>query len=286
VRRGRRLRWRRATSAPYLSGDALRSLADVALEAGRPDLERQFQSGYRTARAIFVKTDRLPDFLDRYAPHAGACRVLLTGNSDLDIDRVPAGLPPSLHIWFAQNAVQPGGPLRVLPIGLENQALGVNGVPSYFRACTQGEIAAKRLRVLAAFHPGTPERRRLFDLVAGTACVDRADRRLTPRAFQARLRTYRFVLAPRGNGLDTHRFWEALYADAIPIVRRSAWSAALHDEGVPLVEVGDWDELRDWSPAELARLSSALPDQPSTTPFLWLPFWRERVTAGGTPHRP
>ena len=29
---------------------------------------------------------------------------------------------------------------------------------------------------------------------------------------------HRYVAAPRGNGLDTHRFWEALYLGCVPIV--------------------------------------------------------------------
>ena len=36
------------------------------------------------------------------------------------------------------------------------------------------------------------------------------------------LGSHKFVLSPRGNGLDAHRTWEAMLVGAIPIVRASA----------------------------------------------------------------
>ena len=34
------------------------------------------------------------------------------------------------------------------------------------------------------------------------------------------IRSHKFTLAPAGNGIDTHRLWEALYMQSIPIVKR------------------------------------------------------------------
>ena len=139
----RRARYRRALSTPYLSGDLFRSLCDVAFDAAAPAVRRHFERGYRDARTIFVKTDLLPEFLAEYAAAAAGCRVLVTGNSDLEIHDVPSGLPPRLRRWFAQNTFVADDPVRPLPIGLENHALGRNGRTSLFRACTDGEISAK-----------------------------------------------------------------------------------------------------------------------------------------------
>ena len=133
----------------------------------------------------------------------------------------------------------------------------------------------------AAFRATTPERSRLLEIVGTANHVVRIDAPLAPRAFQAQLRAYRFVLAPPGNGLDTHRFWESLYADAIPIVRRSAWSTALHGDGIPLIEIDEWGELADWTDADLAQRSASLPARPSALPILGLPFWRARLTGLG-----
>jgi hypothetical protein len=274
----RRRRYRESVSAPYLSGDLFRAMCDVALEPAE-DARRRFRSGLAGARAVFVKTDLLPEFLDRYARHATACRVLVTGNSDLEVGDVPAGLPPRLRRWFAQNAMVTDDVIRLLPIGLENQALGRNGLSRYYRPCRPDEIAAKRLRLFAAFAPTTPERDGLLGRLARSPLVDVARRRLGPRRYQDRLRRYRFVVAPRGNGIDTHRLWEALYADAIPVTRKTAWSVALRAEGIPVLEVDGWDEVGSWTADDLAGLSRAFPVRPSADPWLWEGFWRDRIAA-------
>jgi len=274
----RRHRYRHSLNAPYLSGDLFRAMCDVALEP-TADARRRFGAGFGQARAIFVKTDLLPEFLDAFARRATACRVLVTGNSDLEVRAVPAGLPPRLRRWFAQNAMVTDDRVRPLPIGLENQALGENGLRRHYRPCSAEEIAAKQLRLFAAFTLTAPEREGLLARLARSPLVDAPVGRLAPRRYQDRLRRYRFVVAPRGNGIDTHRFWEALYADAIPITRRTAWSAALRAEGVPVLEVEDWDEIAGWSADDLARLSRALPLRPSANPWLWEAFWRSRISA-------
>lgn len=277
ARRWRRLRYAGTVNRPYLSGDLFRSLCHVALDERRTD--EHFASHYHEARAIFVKTDRLGEFLRDFAAGATACRVLITGNSDADIHAAPAGLPTGLRRWFAQNTLVTSDTISPLPIGLENQALGVNGRLRHIRRCTAAEIGAKQLRLFAAFARTTPERDGLLTRLAASALVDAEDRRMPPRPFQARLRRYRFVIAPRGNGLDTHRLWEALYADAIPVTLATPWSRALKAEGLPLLDVDRWDDILAWSVHDIARWSATFPARPSSLPWLWEPFWHARISA-------
>jgi len=39
--------------------------------------------------------------------------------------------------------------------------------------------------------------------------------------YMEKINQYKFVLSPRGNGIDTHRFWEILTMGSIPIVESS-----------------------------------------------------------------
>ena len=55
------------------------------------------------------------------------------------------------------------------------------------------------------------------------------------------LGSHKFVLSPRGNGLDAHRTWEALLVGAIPIVRASALNPLY--EGLPVLVVREWSEV-------------------------------------------
>jgi hypothetical protein len=43
--------------------------------------------------------------------------------------------------------------------------------------------------------------------------------KLNKSDFLSELNNYKFVIAPFGNGLDTHRVWEAIYSNSIPIVK-------------------------------------------------------------------
>jgi hypothetical protein len=55
------------------------------------------------------------------------------------------------------------------------------------------------------------------------------------------LARHRFVCCPPGNGLDTHRMWEALYMGTIPVVLRNPVTEAFAD--LPIVAVSDFAEV-------------------------------------------
>ncbi|CAF3036451.1 unnamed protein product, partial [Rotaria sp. Silwood2] len=59
----------------------------------------------------------------------------------------------------------------------------------------------------------------------------------------SRNREYSFWLSPRGNGIDCHRTWEALYLDAIPIV----WNSSLNIlyEHLPVVIIQNYTEITE-----------------------------------------
>ena len=82
------------------------------------------------------------------------------------------------------------------------------------------------LAVHCAWHPPSPL------LIAGKIGV---------RDFLMRLGRHRFVLSPRGNGLDAHRTWEALLVGSIPIVRTSALNPLY--EGLPVLIVDQWADV-------------------------------------------
>lgn len=54
------------------------------------------------------------------------------------------------------------------------------------------------------------------------------------------------VICPRGNGMDTHRLWEALYLGSIPIVLRSSYQYWICRKfGLPAVGLFSWKEIAD-----------------------------------------
>ena len=66
---------------------------------------------------------------------------------------------------------------------------------------------------------------------------------LSVQGFYTFLERSKFVLDPPGCGIATHRFWEALYFNAIPVVCRTGTPIDNMYEQFPCVIVNDWKEV-------------------------------------------
>jgi hypothetical protein len=63
------------------------------------------------------------------------------------------------------------------------------------------------------------------------------------KKFLEDIHNHKFVLCPRGNGIDTHRLWETLYMDSIPIVKNHIGMDEFKD--LPILFINEWDEVTD-----------------------------------------
>lgn len=61
--------------------------------------------------------------------------------------------------------------------------------------------------------------------------------------FYKRLHESQFTLAPRGEGESTHRFWEAIFLDSIPIVKKTYTAFDKLYDVFPCLIVSDWNEI-------------------------------------------
>ena len=80
-------------------------------------------------------------------------------------------------------------------------------------------------------------------------CADKLEDKLnwlhvvSPKENISRLSEYEFCICPEGNGVDTHRLWEALYVKTIPIVIKSEFTDILLHNNIPLVVLDDWSQF-------------------------------------------
>jgi hypothetical protein len=86
------------------------------------------------------------------------------------------------------------------------------------------------------------------------------------------IRNHTFVLCPRGNGIDTHRLWETLYMESIPIVKKDI---ALTDfEDLPICFIDSWEEItKEFLENEKDRILSKV----WNTDKLKISYWREQI---------
>ena len=63
------------------------------------------------------------------------------------------------------------------------------------------------------------------------------------KQFLIDIKCSKFVFCPRGNGVDTHRLWETLYMESIPIVIYENTHHLFTD--LPILFIKDWDEINE-----------------------------------------
>ena len=202
--------------------------------------------------------------------------VLIIGNSDRDFENFELTLPPSIKTILIQNLGFQSESLRVLPIGIENRRLDFNGRPENFNV--KHILKEKENRVLIGpFAQSHPERNFINELKHyDTRKLEINRDRISPIEYAEISSNFKFIACPRGNGIDTHRFWESLYRGSIPIVKVSDWSQNLKPLNLPFVEIDNWDKENLQGVVENSKLGSF---NPIDIDALWMPFWKAIISS-------
>lgn len=267
------VRWRR-NSSPFISGDAFADLSDFVYKTPRFRRFKRQQIPIENAKIIFCRSEDLAEMIRLYGERITA-RVIICGNSDFEFHTVPEGIPKSVRALFLQNSfISNEINIFTIPIGLENLRWGVNGHPKLLKRVRHnsvkneilfgpfGNTHAIRSKILEDFcHSQGP-----WSVVPST--------RIGARKYSKIARTYRYIAAVRGNGVDTHRLWESLYRGIYPIILRDTWSESLHRLCLPIKEISLW------SNSEIRKTFDSLPKSafdPRQFETLWMPFWEREI---------
>lgn len=246
-------------------------MVDLDFDPIRPISRRELQS----ARTIFCNSGEVENFLEMYGNSVKA-KVLMFGNNDVDFLDFRQSIPSSVKAIYLQNSQISDGFFRTLPIGIENIKYLQNGLPHLFDSSFQ--LQQKQDRFLAGPFGNTHnERVQLIDFIErleGDSLVDLRTGRLEPRDYARLSSSYRFILCPRGNGLDTHRFWESLYRGSVPVVIKSPWSQSISRLGIPIVEIEHWGAIQTDS-FEIRKAHKSF--KPSEIAALWEKHWRNEL---------
>ena len=201
--------------------------------------------------AFFCKTDYTNLLSDK------SCNVIVTHNSDYHIDTQRFSDLSNFKYWFAQNKDYNDDRIISVPIGVENMKLRVskasqNGLfSSEVPGALQKSLLMDKINSLEINKTGLcymnfnvrtcrAERQKVWDQFSNKNWVTPTSN-LTMENFYFDMASHKFVISPRGNGVDCHRTWEALYLRTIPIVRASTHMNGFTD--LPILFVNDWSEL-------------------------------------------
>jgi hypothetical protein len=271
----------RPASYPYVTGDGFRRLAKHIYDETN---QRLSPGAIRDGDVVFVSTEYAAKFFEEIDPQIRARYKLITHNSDVPADQSLISLAGNqLQVWFARNNTFQDQRVVPIPIGLENMHLYNVGVPHEYTEL-RGYSGDRRNRILSGFTIATnpAERQKVFDMATAAPCVEQLPARLSQPAYLRTLRTYKFLLSPPGNGMDSNRTWEAMYLGVVPIVKESVGMCAFERLGMPLWILRNWEELLALREADLDAKYEELKGG-FDAPALFMDYWRKLIRGWGSP---
>jgi hypothetical protein len=283
--------------AEVLSGERLQALADISVvprhvrdfhqgvERHAPEmlvfddyaeLDQAAADRLSRARSWFVYTHELEPFLEHLWPRVeGRGHVLITHNSDGEVD--PDSIAwledddGRLARWYAQNVTVRHPKVVPLPIGIANEMWAHGRTRRLLRAIARNTGRPKTKLAFLHFNIETyPGRREIWQTLRGAfgGLPQEPVLGLRHKAYLEELARHRFCICPRGNGIDTHRVWECLYLEVVPILARSVHSEYWARSGLPVLLIDDWAEVTpECLESEIGRFDS-----------MWTPDVRKRLT--------
>lgn len=271
----RRLYFKGKTSWPFVSGDAFASLSMVHVNA--LPLSGSQRVRLISSKVNFVDSTHLINFLRSYEHEMADGSTLIIGNGDFDVSVVPEiALRKNLKIYAQNLLIPPNSSLFPIPAGIENIDYGRNGIPKYFKP-TPADMIQKETILFGPFGDTHPSRREYLATALTMPKVFYVPpQRVEPKEYSVLARDFKFVFCPRGNGFDSHRFWETLYRGKYPIVENSIWAQNMAKLGIPMIVIEAFDQLNSELLSAL-HLRHPEPLNPQNYEALWMPFWEKMI---------
>lgn len=175
---------------------------------------------------------------------------LITGHSDHAIEDIHAAAYRDT-VWFSVNAVASrvhGIPLGIINSTDEGPNFRICGDIQVLhdianRPCEPSRLAYMNFTV----NTYQSERTHVWSLFESKPWVTKAqyytDMVEDHRLYLEDIRDHKFVICPRGNGIDTHRLWETLYLGRIPIVKKHPVHKDWQD--LPILFVDEWEDVTE-----------------------------------------
>lgn len=211
---------------------------------------------------IFCKTEYIKELFQILRTQCNFKNIkLITHQSDLRITKkVYTSKPDCISKWYSINVDYIHKDLIPIPIGVANfhsknlsQTIFTNNVE------INNFFANKDFLLYLNFNPNTnfEHRKGLYKFFSKMNWVNSDSATLQHIEYKKNLSSHSFSLAPWGNGIDTHRFWETLYSGTIPITRKHLMYEFF--SSIPKVLVSDYKEIsQEFLETELKKLQKKI----------------------------
>ena len=267
---------KRPSSAPYISGDSFRSLADHIYD----DQKTFDPSVVKEKNIIFVKSDLVEEYFAKIHPHIQAPYILITHNSDRNIIRSDIKyIDDKIIQWFAMSVLVAHPKITPLPAALENKKYAWATLPFLSKKIQKLARSEKIDRIFYSFTDATnpAERTHARSILQKSSVADTVPW-LIPPEYVKTVSGYKFQACPFGNSAESHRLWETLYLRTVPIVRRSVHMEYFKNLGLPIWIIDDWQELSMMNENMLAQKYTEIM-MTANFKAITFDFWKKQIVA-------
>jgi len=253
--------------AAYITSDGFKAHCTFAYDHFNPAEVKEGDS-------IYVSAVDLGVFFHHCHPYIQNPYILVSHLGDPPVPGPYAAYleDPKIIAWFGHNVEYPAHPkLHPLPVGVANSNYAF-GNKKLLTEVRRKQYPRKNL-IYMNFSIGTcrEERRPLyFQFKDEPSCFHSPIK--SPKKYFKDLAQSRFVLSPRGKGIDCFRTWEALYFGAIPVVKSSTLDPLF--ENLPVIIVDDWSQV---TPAFLKQKEREFQGKTFQMEKLTLEYWLDQI---------
>lgn len=185
--------------------------------------------------------------------------TFITHNGDFEVNLQTILSAPKFERWFAQNKNVDNDLITSIPIGLENfepefsyksmfgkfSSLPTNGPQKKeYISFLSSNLNTHNNLVYLNFNTTTypSERNYVKNKFINEKWITREEK-VDWKTYYKSLSNSKFCISPRGNGIDCHRTWEALYLRTIPILKKEYYMEEFSD--LPILFVDEWDKITE-----------------------------------------
>ena len=126
--------------------------------------------------------------------------------------------PDSVSYWYSTNVNFKNDFLKSIPLGLANKYSPKNLHKEDYKNIDIFKIKIEKIYVNFEKNTNYFHRNKLIKSASKNDFFFIEKKKLSNKDYLKKLNNYKYVLTPWGNGIDSHRIWETLYAETYPII--------------------------------------------------------------------
>lgn len=264
----------------WIQGDKFKTIADFTFSPkvkhgdDYDNLPNTFDiTKLRETNIIYTHLVYTKTFID-IIKHINKKFILITHSCDCRIEKIgivrPNGcgkvqsideveLPDNLIKWYSKNVNTDDPRVESIPIGLENNRwfVHLHKIEQMQNKLKEEKKIKNILYINHNIATNPAERLKPYSIFNNSwTTLIKGHNGYKYERYLDDLYNHKFILCPQGNGMDTHRTWEALYLGTIPIEKRNINNQFYID--LPICFVDDWEEITEpFLKREYERITTA-----------------------------